>query len=124
MAVFRDAGGPTALQYRVGCMELDLGFTPATNLLPLRRLNLGVGQMAEVRSAWIEWPAADLRPLVQQYRRESVTSYRYEAQLPGGDVFSTVLRVDPFGWVVEYGGLWQAVPSSLPEEADQCHRAH
>src|SRR5687768_2466004 len=43
-----------------GCIDLDLNFTPATNLLSLRRLDLAVGQAAEVRSAWLEWPAAVL----------------------------------------------------------------
>src|SRR3954463_2054699 len=34
-----------------GCIDLDLSFTPATNLLPLRRLDLAVNQAAEVRAA-------------------------------------------------------------------------
>jgi hypothetical protein len=91
-----------------GCLELDLNFTPATNLLPLRRLNLAIGRMAEVRSAWLQWPAGILTPLVQRYRRESATTYHYEADLPGGDTFTGVLQVDPFGWVRDYAGLWQA----------------
>lgn len=91
-----------------GCLEVDLSFTPATNLLPLRRLNLAIGQRAEVRSAWLEWPACILTPLVQRYRRESAATYRYEADLPGGDRFTSVLRVDQFGWVLDYAGLWQA----------------
>ena len=56
-----------------GCLDIDLNFTPTTNLLPLRRLDLEVGQRAEVRSAWLEWPAAILRPLTQRYTRRSVT---------------------------------------------------
>lgn len=91
-----------------GCMELDLNFTPATNLLPLRRLELAVGLMAEVRSAWLEWPAAVLRPLVQRYTRESVGTYHYEADLPDGDTFAGTLHGDSFGWVLDYPGLWQA----------------
>ena len=91
-----------------GCADLDLNFTPATNLLPLRRLDLAVGQAAEVRSAWLEWPAAVLTPLVQRYARRSATEYDYEADLPGADKFVAVLRVEPGGWVVDYAGLWQA----------------
>jgi hypothetical protein len=91
-----------------GCLEIDLNFTPATNLLPLRRLNLEVGQSAEVRSAWLEWPTCILSPLVQRYSRESAAMYHYEADLPGGDKFTSALRVDPVGWVLDYGGLWQA----------------
>ncbi len=91
-----------------GCVDVDLSFTPATNLLPLRRLNLAVGESAEVRSAWLEWPAAVLAPLPQRYARRSVAEYDYEADLPGNTKFVAVLRVGPGGWVLEYGELWQA----------------
>jgi uncharacterized protein len=91
-----------------GCIDLDLNFTPATNLLPLRRLDLALNQAAEVRSAWLEWPAAVLTPLVQRYARGSVTEYDYEADLPGTAKFVGVLRVEPGGWVLDYAALWQA----------------
>jgi hypothetical protein len=91
-----------------GCLDLDLSFTPATNLLPLRRLGLAVGQRTEVRSAWLEWPVGILTPLTQRYERQSGSTYRYEADLPGGDTFAAELRVDPAGWVLDYAGLWQA----------------
>jgi hypothetical protein len=91
-----------------GCVDLDLNFTPATNLLPLRRLKLPVGQSAEVRSAWLEWPGAVLTPLVQRYARRSKTEYDYSADLPGGAQFTATLRVDSSGWVLDYDGLWQA----------------
>ncbi|HEV8454615.1 MAG TPA: putative glycolipid-binding domain-containing protein [Gemmatimonadales bacterium] len=91
-----------------GCIDLDLSFTPATNLLPLRRLDLAVDQAAEVRSAWLEWPAAVLTPLIQRYARRSVSEYDYEADLPGTAKFVGVLRVEPGGWVLDYAALWQA----------------
>jgi hypothetical protein len=91
-----------------GCVDLDLSFTPATNLLPLRRLSLRVGQSAEVRSAWLEWPEVRLTPLVQRYARRTETEYDYESDLPGGELFRTVLLVQPQGWVLDYGGLWRA----------------
>jgi hypothetical protein len=90
-----------------GCVDLDLSFTPATNLLPLRRLALAVGQTAEVRSAWLEWPAGTLTPLVQRYTRRSATAYHYESDLPGTDRFAAELRVDQNGWVIDYPGLWE-----------------
>jgi hypothetical protein len=91
-----------------GCVDLDLNFTPATNLLPLRRLNLTPGQSAEVRSAWLQWPAAVLTQLVQRYARRSVAEYDYSADVPGASTFDAVLRVDPVGWVLGYADLWQA----------------
>jgi len=90
-----------------GCADLDLSFTPATNLLPVRRLDLTVGQTAEVRSAWLEWPGGVLGPLVQRYARRSLMEYDYEAELPGAARFVGVLRVEPGGWVVDYAGLWR-----------------
>lgn len=91
-----------------GCIDLDLSFTPATNLLPLRRLALGRGESAEVRSAWLEWPQVRVTLLVQRYARRSETEYDYEADLPGGPPFRATLRVQPGGWVLDYGGLWKA----------------
>jgi uncharacterized protein len=91
-----------------GCVDLDLSFTPATNLLPLRRLSLDVGQSAEVRSAWLEWPDVRLTPLVQRYGRRGETEYDYESDLPGGELFRSSLRVQPEGWVLDYGNLWRA----------------
>jgi hypothetical protein len=90
-----------------GCIDLDLSFTPATNLLPLRRLSLPVGQSAEVRSAWLEWPEVRLTALQQRYSRKTETEYHYESDLPRGELFRTTLRVHPDGWVLDYGGLWQ-----------------
>lgn len=91
-----------------GYVDLDLSFTPATNLLPLRRLALEVGGAAEVRSAWLDWPELRLSPLVQRYRRRGPMAYDYEADLPGAPPFRGVLRVQPGGWVLEYADLWRA----------------
>jgi hypothetical protein len=91
-----------------GCVDLDLSFTPATNLLAIRRLALAPGQAAELRSAWLDWPAIRLTPLLQRYRRHSSTEYGYESDQPDGTRFRSELRVQPQGWVLEYPGLWQA----------------
>jgi uncharacterized protein len=113
LRLHRDSAGTWTLNDELspevqGCMDLDLSFTPATNLLPLRRLSLSIGQSAEVRSAWLEWPEVRLTPLVQRYARRSDTEYDYESDLPGGELFRSTLRVQPEGWVLDYGGLWRA----------------
>src|SRR5712664_99467 len=36
--------------------DIDLAVTPATNTLPIRRLNLEVGQSQEVTAAWLKFP--------------------------------------------------------------------
>jgi uncharacterized protein len=43
-----------------GCIDLDLNFSPSTNLLPIRRLALAVGQETEVRAAWLRFRASNL----------------------------------------------------------------
>ena len=95
----------------VGCLDLDLSFTPATNLFPLRRSGLAVGGEMEVRSAWLDWPVIALKPLVQRYRRDTDAEYFYEADLPD-ELFTGVLRVAPSGWVLDYSGLWRAQPGT------------
>jgi hypothetical protein len=88
-----------------GCIDLDLGFSPSTNLLPIRRLALSVGQEAEVMAAWLPFPALALQPLRQLYRREGETTYRYES---GNGSFVRTLVVNTTGLVTSYPGLWQA----------------
>src|SRR5687768_6377728 len=43
-----------------GCDDIDLSFSPATNLLPIRRAQLAVGAQASVRAAWLRFPAVTL----------------------------------------------------------------
>ena len=88
-----------------GCLDVDLSFTPATNLLPIRRLALPMGEKAAVRSAWLTFPALTLEPLDQQYRRTHVTTYAYESN---GGSFSTELEVNGDGFVTFYPNLWEA----------------
>jgi uncharacterized protein len=88
-----------------GCMDVDLGFTPSTNLLPIRRLELAVGQWAVVRAAWIRFPEFTTEVLDQVYTRRAADRYLYES---GDGAFRRELTSDPFGCVVDYPGLWRA----------------
>ena len=87
-----------------GCVDLDLNFSPSTNLLPIRRLNPAVGQKMEVRAAWLRFPSFKLEPLVQVYRRIDETTYRYESN---GGSFVTDLIVNEVGFVIKYPNLWE-----------------
>ena len=62
-----------------GCIDIDLNFSPSTNLLPIRRLNLAVGESAEIRAAWLRFPGFQLELLLQQYRHLDENTYRYES---------------------------------------------
>jgi uncharacterized protein len=88
-----------------GCIDLDLNFSPSTNLLPIRRLELAVGQQAQVQAAWLRFPSFTLERLIQVYRRIDETTYRYES---GGGSFVTELNVDPTGFVTNYPDSWRA----------------
>ncbi|HYE21459.1 MAG TPA: putative glycolipid-binding domain-containing protein [Tepidisphaeraceae bacterium] len=90
-----------------GALDVDLGFTPATNSLPIRRMGLAVGEARDVRTAWVRFPELRVEALEQTYLREGERAYRYRA-LVDGEVFSARLDVDEFGRVVEYEGLWRA----------------
>lgn len=91
-----------------GCVDLDLNFSPSTNLLPIRRLGLAVGQEAQVRAAWLRFPTFTLEPLGQVYRRTGVATYRYES---GGGRFVAELEVNSAGFVTRYANFWQAASS-------------
>jgi hypothetical protein len=88
-----------------GCVDLDLGFTPATNLSQLRRLALAEGQGADAPVAWLDVPAGTLDVLHQRYERRTEQTYWYEA--PRFD-YAAFLEVSPAGFVHQYPGLWVA----------------
>ncbi|HYH05905.1 MAG TPA: putative glycolipid-binding domain-containing protein [Thermoanaerobaculia bacterium] len=89
-----------------GCVDLDLQFTPCTNTLPIRRLDLAIGASAAVSAAWLRFPSLRVERLEQKYTRLSERMYRYES---GGGSFVAELEVDDEGLVVRYGDLWSRV---------------
>jgi hypothetical protein len=91
-----------------GCLDVDLGFTPATNLLALRRLALSVGEAAPAPAAWLDVEAGVLGLLPQRYERRSAETYWYEAPTVG---YEALLEVDASGFVTRYPGLWEADPA-------------
>lgn len=86
-----------------GCVDIDLNFSPVTNLLPIRRLKLNVGQEAAVSAALLRFPSFSLEPLAQRYTRLGELNYRYES---AGGSFTRDLSVNEVGFVTEYPGLW------------------
>ena len=86
-------------------LDIDLNFSPSTNTLPIRRLNLGIGDSARVTAAWLKFPSFVIEPLEQTYTRLSENVYRYDNTASG---FTAELRVSDEGLVLEYGDLWRA----------------
>lgn len=87
------------------CVDLDLSFTPATNLTQLRRVALAEGRAAHVPVVWLDLVAGTLGMLHQRYERRDVTSYWYEAPTVG---YAALLEVGPDGFIRRYPGLWEA----------------
>jgi hypothetical protein len=93
----------------MGCIDIDLNFSPSTNLLPIRRLNLAIGEIAEIKAAWLRFPSFKLEPLPQRYHRLDEMTYRYES---GGGQFVSELKVNRSGFVINYPGIWQSEATS------------
>jgi uncharacterized protein len=87
-----------------GCLDVDLHFTPATNTLPIRRLELAIGRESAVRAAWLS-PDFSMKPLEQVYRRTGPRTYRYESDR---GAFTAEIEVNDAGMVRSYEGLWTA----------------
>jgi hypothetical protein len=97
-----DAPAPTLR----GLVDLDLGFTPATNLFPIRRLALQPGQAADAAAAWLDDTTWEFTRLPQRYERRDTHTYWYESPTAG---YADLLTVTADGFVREYPGLWTAV---------------
>lgn len=88
-----------------GCIDIDLNFSPSTNLLPIRRLGPLLDSEQKVRAAWLRFPSMNLEPLEQSYLRLDDRRYRYRS----GNGFSADLRVNASGFVTDYPDAWVAV---------------
>lgn len=88
-----------------GCTDVDLNFSPSTNLLPIRRLRLEIGTEAEVKAAWLRFPSFTLERLDQMYRRIGAETYRYES---AGGAFVADLQVNSAGFVTRYPNFCEA----------------
>ncbi len=87
------------------CPDVDLAITPATNTLPIRRLDLHVGKGESVIAAWVKFPELTVEPLSQRYTRLAKNTYRYESDTG----FSAEIVVDDLGLVIAYPGGWERI---------------
>jgi len=97
----------TSLPAIAGCVDIDLGFTPITNTIPIRRLKLQIGEGAPVLAVWVRFPQLTIEMLDQRYSRLAANRYLYES---AGGSFRRELTVDDNGFVLDYPGLWVAQP--------------
>ncbi len=86
--------------------DIDLGFSPATNLLPIKRLDFPIGETVETTAAWVDPQDWKLKPLRQTYRRLAEHRFAYTAPDIG---YEGEISVFSNGLVKSYEGLWRAV---------------
>ncbi len=80
-----------------GCTDVDLGCSPSTNTLPIRRLRLGVGASHKIQAAWVRFPELSVVKAAQTYTRLDEFTYRYAS-----GTFEADLTVDDDGLVTAY----------------------
>lgn len=112
-AALRAAGKPpaglpgTEEPGRLGeALDVDLGGSPLTNVLPIRRLGLlsaPSGTATTVTVAWVLIPSLQVLPEVQTYT--ALGGDKVQFAIEG---FSAELTLDPDGYVVHYPGLAEA----------------
>jgi hypothetical protein len=98
------------LPFLRNCTEIDIQVSPFTNTLPIRRLEIQVGAVADVRVVYITIPMLELSVEQQRYTRladiEESQRYRFESLDTG---FTTEIKTDRNGLVVDYPDIWRRV---------------
>jgi hypothetical protein len=102
IALERDVKGNWSVDGKVvralkGCTDVDLGCSPSTNTLPIRRLRLAVGGSHKIQAAWIRFPELTIVKAAQTYTRLDEFTYRYAS-----GTFEAELTVDDDGLVATY----------------------
>ncbi len=96
-----------------GCIDVDISATPFTNTVAIQRLQLAVGEVAELTVAYINVPTMQLTAVTQRYTcidsDEENGRYQY-AGYPSG--YQTELTVDRDKLVIAYPELFMRVWSS------------
>lgn len=88
-----------------GCIDVDIGVTPATNMLPIKRLDLSASESREILAAYVPLPSQIEggfvpTPAEQRYTCLEVGKrYRYEGLFRN---FSAELEIDGNGMVLDY----------------------
>jgi uncharacterized protein len=86
------------------CLDIDLGFSPVTNSLPIWRLGLAPGGRRDIRVAWVLLPSLEVVEGRQTYERLGETQWRYRSA-----GFEADLTVGEDGLVDDYAGYWRAI---------------
>lgn len=88
-----------------GCVDVDIEWSPLTNTLPVRRLNLEARD-EDIRVTYISLPDLAVRPMKQVYSRLDSSTVRYRSEPRD---FQRDIVVDAEGFVVDYPGLFRRI---------------
>lgn len=110
---WHDADGSELSRLR-GCFEIDISATPFTNTLAIGRLQLAVGQSADLLAAYIRLPELTVEAVPQRYtcveRGEARSAFKYEGLFRN---FTAVLPVDENLLVLDYPQTFRRVRGPL-----------
>ena len=110
-----DRIGNRALNNLQGCFDVDIGITPATNTLPIKRLRLRDGDSRDITVAYVPLPDqvdGDFLPERAEQRYTCLVSgqrYKYEGLFRA---FTAELEIDEFGLVLDYPETFRRVANS------------
>lgn len=93
-----------------GCADVDLEASVFTNVLPVRRLGLRIGQEAEAPSVYVRAPGLEIERLEQSYRRipDADQQPRYAYAAPRFD-YTGELTYGADGLLTDYPGLAERI---------------
>jgi hypothetical protein len=94
-----------------GCLDVDLGCSPATNTLPIRRLHLGIGSSKTVKAVLVRFPDLIVEPVAQTYARLDEYTYHYAS----GTVEAEIIA-DEDGVVAQYAGWERTGVATGPDD--------
>ena len=112
LALERDTKGNWTVDGRTaralkGCTDVDLGCSPSTNTLPIRRLRLAAGKSTTIKAAWIRFPELLVVKAAQTYTRLDDVTWRFAS-----GTFESELTVDDDGLVAVYAD-WRRTAIAL-----------
>jgi hypothetical protein len=93
-----------AIPSLAGCMDVDIAWTPLTNTLPVRRLDLRQGEPRDIDVVYLSMPDLAISRMRQRYTRLDAHRVRYESLASG---FSREITLDDDGFVESYPDLFQ-----------------
>jgi len=89
-----------------GAIDIDISATPFTNTLPIRRLDLRLGESAEILVVYVRIPDLAILTDRQRYTRLGELRYRYDSV---DSDFTREIEMDELGLVTTYPGLFRRV---------------